>query len=94
MDIVKKVTATNPQCWFIMFSGQQSLNVVADFMNNTQGSRYVEKGSNGSIDKLIFYIKDISARISTIEKYYLQSFKNREALGELKDSLIELKQTI
>lgn len=94
LEIIKRINKTNPQCWFIMFSGQDRLKVIVEFMNHSYGSRYVEKGQPNSATMLLYYIKEITDKINAIESYFYESFKNKESLSELKNSLTDLKAKI
>ncbi len=94
LSLIQQVLKTNPYCWFIMFSGQKDLQVIIDFMNNTHGSRYIEKGSQDFMDKMLTYIKDIVSRITKIESLFFESYQNRKALKELNITLTNLKENL
>ncbi len=94
LSMIKEVHNTNPNCWFIMFSGQKDCNVIVEFMNESYGSRYVEKATPDCIEKLMFFIREIVKKITVIESYFHESFNNNLKLSQATKILTNLKNEL
>lgn len=94
LDLIKTVVKTNPACWFIMLSGQDNMDVVIEFMNNSYGTRYIKKGSDDPMGELLFFIKDIMKQLDIIESYFIKSFQTKKSVAKLGSGLNELKDVL
>ncbi len=94
LSLIEEIHKTNPYCWFIMFSGQNDFKVIINFMNQTYGSWYVEKGATDFSEKLLYFIKDIVNKNTLIESYFHESFNNNQALSKLNKTLSKLKKDL